>query len=250
LSTDPTQLRLKPTYNVSNFGESLILEIGTEFAAMQTITPSTADFGQVLQNANVPIEDNSVVISDVDTIGLVNLGDDTNYDQTYQFIPEISSILYKINFAMALGLNLSAWTSGTATIDSVQVIITEQDPNTPVEILNEVIDAIGLVALGAIGTQILLLNSQFPIDGKKIKGGIPISIRIIINTTQDLVNTRQVGIIPFFCYQAEAIAKRFSTSVIKLDIRPSLDSAFLVLRTEDDQELLDYSGIPFGGVIG
>ena len=247
MSSEPTKLRLKPTYNVSNFGDEITLELGVENESLESITPSSADFGQVLQDANIPTDDNPVVISDVDTIGLVNLGDDTDYDQTYRFIPPISFILHKIALSMAVGLNLSAWTSGAATIDSVQVIVTEEDQDTPVVILDEIFDAVGLVALGAVGTQILLLDPQIAIAGQKIRGGIPVSIRIIINTTQNLDNTRQVGIIPFFCYQAAAIAKRFSTSIISLGVRPSLDSAFLVLRTEDDQELLDYSGVPFGG---
>ena len=114
-------------------------------------------------------------------------------------------------------------------------------------LVDQIFNAVGLVALGEIGSQVLLLNQQIAIDGKKIKGGVPISIQVIINTTQNMVNTRQVGIIPFFSYQREAIAKRFTTSVVRLHVRPSLDSAFLVYRTEDAQELLDYSGVPFGG---
>jgi len=248
LSIDPTKIRLKPTYNASNPIEPTTLEIGVEDDNLQSIVPSTADFGQVLTpSGNVPISDSSVIISDVDAIGLVNPGDDTDYDQTYEWLPPESSIIYQIDMSFAVGLNLSAFTSGSATIDSVQVIITQQDEQTPRVLLDELFLAVGLTALVATGAQILLLDMQRVIDDKKIKGGVPITIQIIINTTQSMVQTRQVGIIPFVSYHSEAIAKRFTTSVIKFYNKPSLDSAFLVLRTEDAQELLDYSGVPFGG---
>lgn len=247
---NPSKLRIKPVYDVSTYGEDLELQLGTEDASLESITPSTADFGQILENSRVPIDDIAQVISDVDTIGLVNLGDDTDYDQTYGWTPDMSAILYKLGFSMAFGLNLSAWTSGTATIDSIQIIITEQQTNVPKELFNKIFNADGLTALGAVGTQILLFNSEFALPGVKIHNGTPLSFRFIINTTQSLVNTRQVGIIPFFCFQSEAIAKIFTTSVIKFHLHASLDHAFPVFRTEDNEQLLDFSGVGFGAGIG
>lgn len=240
---NPTKLRIKPVYDISTYGEDIELQIGVENESLESITPSTADFGQVLENSRVPIDEVPLIISDVDTIGLVNLGDDTDYDQTYEWTPDMSAIVYKIGISCALGLNVSAFTNGSIDIDSVRVVITEEEENAPVTLFDKIFEATGLTALVAVGTQILLLNTEMTVPGIKVHNGVPLSFRIVLNTTISGMNTTQAGIIPFFCYQSSAIAKLFSTSVVKFHLHASLDHAFPVLRTENAQELLDFSGV-------
>lgn len=235
------QLRIKPVYDVSTYGEDVTLSLGIDDAALQTITPSTADFGQILENGNIPIDQIEKVMSDIDAIGILNEGDNVAFDQTYEWVPDMSAFIYKIGFSIAFGLNVSVFTSGSFDIDSIQIIITQDTVRSPKVLLDKTFEAEGLTALVAGGTQILLFNREIAISAAKITQGVPLTFQIIINETVG-VGTRQVGIVPFFCFQSEAIAKIFSTSVLKFHVHPSLDHAFPVFRSENEQELLDFSG--------
>ena len=243
--SDPNDLRIKPVYDVSTYGQDVVLSLGIDDSALTLITPSNADFGQILQNGNIPIDEIEKIISDIDAIGVLNEGNDTAFDQTYEWTPDMSAFIYKIGFSMAFALNVFAFTSGSFDIDSVRIIITQETPSSPKALLDKVFEANGLTALTGTGTQILLFNTEIAISAVKITQGVPLTFRIIINETTG-VGTRQVGILPLFCFQSEALAKIFTTSVLKFHVHPSLDHAFPVFRSQNDQELLDFSGAGIG----
>jgi len=182
------------------------------------------------------------IISNSNTIGILNEGDDTAFQQQYTWTPDESLLIYRVSLSMAFGLNCSAFTSGSLDLNSVALRI-RQEFDAPVTLTNRVFSAQGLTALTATGTQIMLLGVQFFLAPETfIKGGVPLSIRFTANTTISGTNTSQVGLMPVFPYQSEAINKIFTTPFIKFHVHTALTHAFPVLRTQDPEELLDYSG--------
>ena len=243
---NPNKLRIKPTYDVSTYGEDVTLNLGTDNARLTSITMSTSNFGQVLENGRIPIDELKILVSNEDTWGLIDGGDNTAFDKSYEWTPDMSAVIYKIGISSAFGLIVSAFTSGSFNLDSVRLIITQEFEAGEEILLDRIFNSEGLTALTGTGSQILLLNGEIAIPGKKIVNGVPISFRLIVNETSGS-GTRQVGILPIFCFQSEAIPKQFTTSVLKFHVHASLDHAFPVFRTQNDQELLDYSGVGISG---
>jgi hypothetical protein len=186
--------------------------------SMTEITLSSATFAQSTeQDGSFPSDDFDIIVSNVDVTGLVNEGDDTQFDRTYQWKPSYTTIVKKLNLILCAGLNVSAWTSGNFSLDSVQVIITRNLPDGTQleEILNETHTS-GLGNLASTGTQLFITkfntNRDIKIDPAKV-----IQIRIIVNHTED-TGTIQQGIVPFFCFNDTATNKFFTNCEAKLHL--------------------------------
>ena len=83
---NPTQLLIKPTYDVASYGEDLTIQLGTDTLALKGFTVSSATFEQSSESATVfHMGDEGTIISDTDTIGIAYEGNNTAYDRTFQF---------------------------------------------------------------------------------------------------------------------------------------------------------------------
>jgi hypothetical protein len=241
---NPTQLLIKPTYDVSSYGEDLTIQLGTDTLALKGFTVSSATFEQSSESATVfHMGDEGTVISDTDTIGIAYEGNDTAYDRTFQFLPDMSAFVYKYEILAGFALNCSAYTSGALDIDSVRFTLSTTLPDGSEE--NIIFDRYvtsSTSALSGTGTNLFIVHLEDNTPLKLIKG-YPVRLQIRVNETISGTNTRQVGILPFFPFQKEALAKIFTTSVFDMHLHPTLDHAFPVFRDQSAQETLDYGGV-------
>ncbi len=242
---DAKDTLIKQTYDVANYGQTIMIPLVQDTAlTLQTITPSTSTFFQNNFSTGVfEINDINQIVSNVDEISISHEGDDTAFDRVYQWMPESYGVIYKTNIIGCFGLNVSAFTSGGVTLQGVRVVCTVRNPDGSLfkEIFDQTINAT-LAELVATGTNLFVMNMEFskPIE---IFAGMPLRFEIIINHINDLTNTFQIGLCPFFCYNSEATNKVFTTSVIKLHIHPSLKNSFPVIRSTSVTDQLDFSGV-------
>ena len=256
----PTHAKIKPVYDVSNYGEDLSLQFGIDNLALQSITASTAAFFKSTDTVNIdgtstttfPVEDMDIVLSDVDVFAVAHEGNNTAFNRIYSFEPDMTAMIYKASIKMAFALNVSAYTNGSSDIDSVSFIIKQSLDSTMTEKIDEFTVTATLTALTATGTQIFVIVADRHYTNFKAVKGRPITIQIIVNETQSGTNTRQVGIMPCFPFQAAAILKPVTTSVFSVHVHPTLDHAFPVFRDQNSMNLLDYSGTnnPDGSGVG
>ena len=241
---NPTQLLIKPTYDVSSYGEDLTIQLGTDTLALKSFTVSSATFEQSSESATVfHMGDEGTIISDTDTIGIAYEGNNTAYDRTFQFLPDMSAFVYKYEILAGFAENCSAYSSGAVDIDSVRFTLSTTLPDgTQEAIIFDRYVTSSTSALEATGTNVFIVHLEDNTPLKLIKG-YPVRLRIRVNETTSGTNTRQVGILPFFPFQKEALAKIFTTSVFDMHLHPTLDHAFPVFRDQSAQETLDYSGV-------
>ena len=260
IPTLPSNAKIKPVYDVSNYGEDLSFQFGIDNLALQSFTMSAAATAMFKSTATVnlsgtsttvfPVEDMDLVLSDIDTFGILNEGDDTAFNRIYVFEPDMTAMIYKASVKMAFALNVSAYTSGSFDLASVSFIIS-QVVNGVTEKIDEFVVPATLTALTASGTQVFIIVADRHYTTFKAVKGQPITVQIIVNETTG-TGTRQIGIMPCFPFQKDAILKPITSSVMSLHIHATLDHAFPVFRDQNAVQLLDYSGIsnPDGNGVG
>ena len=230
----------KPVYDISSYGQDLQLPLGVKNLALQSITWSTIDELLVVDS---DIENYSRLISDIDTLGIMNEGDGVAFDETFNWLTDMSAFVYKFNLTFAVALTVTAYTSGDHSIDSVRVIFKELLPDgSEVRTIADLTKATGMTVLTATGTNVAIMtfegNNPF-----KIVQGNTVSMQIILNRTDTLVATSYEGIMPLFYFQEGSLAKIMIESSLNLHLHPALDHAYPVFRDESIQEGLDYSGV-------
>lgn len=241
---NPNNLLSKPTYDVSSYGEDLQLPLGTLPLALQSITWSTIDTLQVVDS---DMEHYSRLVSDIDTLGIMNEGDGVAFNETWHFLSDMSAFCYKFNLTFAVGLAVTAYTSGDHSVDSAQVIINELLPDgTKLREIANMTKNTGMVSLTATGTSIVIMTFEGNTPFKIAQGNI-IELQIILGRTDTLVATTFEGIMPLFYFQEGSLAKLMIESTLALHLHPALDHAFPVFRDESIQEGLDYSGVAKDG---
>ena len=242
-----TDTLAKPTYDIASYGEDLSLNLGTETGTIQAITCSSANFEQ--SGTDNHMDSYDILVSDNTTAGLVHEGNDTAYDQTFEFLTDMSAILYKYDILCAVGVNVSSFSSGSVKLDSVRFTATEnlQDGTVVRELFDNYVTC-SLSALTGTGTNVFIAHSE-GIPMVKIANSNVVKLRIRINETTSGTNTRQVGILPLFPFQKEAVMKQWTNSVFEWHLHPALDHAFNVFRDQSIQNLLDYSGVTIKGIL-
>ena len=99
MSTQPALI--KPTYDVANFGHDTSLPLNCISGNVATITPSTSTFVQVLEDGRVPIDEVDLFITDSDKMALIHPGDDTDFDTSWEWAPDMSAQAYTLTFNFA-----------------------------------------------------------------------------------------------------------------------------------------------------
>ena len=235
-----TNLLAKPVYDVAFYGEDLHLPIGLVTLPFQAITWSGID---ELLNVDADMENYSRIISNVDSLGILNEGDGVAFDHTYNWLSDMSAFVYKFNLTLAVGLSVTAWTSGDHSIDSVRIIITERlQDGTLVKPIADLTKATGMTALGAVGDAVAIVTFEGNKPFKVSQGNV-VRLQIILGRTDTLVATSFEGIMPLFYFQEGSISKQLVESTLNLHLHPALDHAFSVFRDQSLQEGLDYSGV-------
>ena len=227
---------IKPTYDVANFGHDVTLPLNCISGSVATLTPSTATFVQVLEDGNVPIDEVDLFITDSDKMGMIHQGNDSDFDTTYEWTPDMSAQAYQIAFNFAVGMKVSAYTSGNFKISSIRVIGKQIGGGEGDFVyINKIIDP-GMSNMTSATEQVAIINFATSVSAKVFDK--PLTFQIQVNTTSGS-GTYQTGIIPLFCYFGTAIPKTWTTSSILMHIHADLAHAFPIFRDEDNMNMID-----------
>ena len=227
---------IKPTYDVANFGHDTSLPLNCISGNVATITPSTSTFVQVLEDSRVPIDEVDLFITDSDKMALIHLGDDTDWDKTWEWAPDMSAQAYTLTFNFAVGMKVSSYSSGNFKISDVQVICNQIGGGEgTVNFVNKIIDP-GMSNMTSAVAQVAIINFSTTVSTKVFDK--PLTFQIKVNTDSGS-GTYQTGIIPLFCYFGTAIPKTWTTSSVLMHLHADLAHAFPIFRDEDNMNMLD-----------
>ena len=227
---------IKPTYDVANFGHDTSLPLNCISGNVATITPSTSTFVQVLEDGRVPIDEVDLFITDSDKMALIHLGDDTDWDKTWEWAPDMSAQAYTLTFNFAVGMKVSSYSSGNFKISDVQVICNQIGGGEgTVNFVNKIIDP-GMSNMTSAVAQVAIINFSTTVSTKVFDK--PLTFQIKVNTDSGS-GTYQTGIIPLFCYFGTAIPKTWTTSSVLMHLHADLAHAFPIFRDEDNMNMLD-----------
>ena len=171
---------------------------------------------------------------------LVHAGNDTDFDTTWEWLPDMSFQAYKASFSIAVAMKCSAYTSGNFKISSVEITMKVIGGGEGDQVIvSKIIDP-GMSNMTGTAEQIAILNVDTKTSAK-----IPdkeVSIQVKVNTSSGS-GTYQCGIVPLFCYFASAVPKTWTTSSVVVHAHADLAHAFPIFRDEDNMNMLDRSGI-------
>ena len=235
----------KPVYDVSSYGEDLQLPFGQKKLALQSITWSALD---ELLVVGADMENYSRLVSDIDSLGIMTQGDGVAFDQTYTWLSDMSAFVYKFNITLCVALDVTAYTSGNHSVDSVNVIIKETlADDTVVRTIADLTKDTGMTNTQAVETKACIMTFEGNIPFKVAQGN-KVTVQIILNRTDTNTATSFEGIMPLFYFQISDLAKTMIESTMQLHLHPALDHAFEVFRDQSIQEQLDYDGVNIEGV--
>ena len=227
---------IKPTFNVSDYGHDLIIPLNCLSGSTVTLVPSTSTFVQVLEDSRVPIDEVDLFITDSDKMAMVHQGNDTDFDVSWEWTPDMSAQAYQISFNFAVGMKVSAYTSGNFKISDVQVICKQIGGGEgDFTYLNKIIDP-GMTNMAGVAEQVAIINFSTTVSAKVFDK--PITFQIKVNTDSG-TGSYQTGIIPLFCYLSAAVPKTWTTSSVLMHIHADLAHAFPIFRDQDNMNLLD-----------
>jgi len=228
---------IKPTYDIANFGEDVTLPLNCiTGTGTTTLTPSTATFVQVLEDSRIPIDSVPMVVTDSDKMELIHAGNDSDFDETFDWLPDMSAQAYQVAFNFCVGMKCSIYSSGNFKISSVQVVMKQIGGGEgDVTILNKIIDP-GMSNMTSTGEQVAIINFSTKTSAKVFDK--PLTFQIKVNTDSG-VGTYQTGLVPLFCYFAAAVPKTWTTSSVLMHIHADLQHAFPIFRDEDNMSMVD-----------
>jgi len=216
------EVKILPTYGVDNFGTDVFLPILDANLTAQSITLSTGAVTQSSDGGNVPVDPTDILYSDTDTVQLLHEGNDTAFDQTYRWRPDMSAIVYKTEILLGIGLNVSAFTSGSIDLSNMTITITEVG-----QVVNLFQNTFPITMTAKTdATAAWFIFHADTVDPFKVYSGNPIDTRIEIAVASETgVSTTQTGILPIFPYSTAAVMKPFTPSGFRFHIHASMDHA-------------------------
>ena len=226
-----------PTYNLAEYGKDLFIPLssaGVSAATFANNTGTTINRNTFTGPSSVTgeeIDDYPIVIANEDTLMFWHAGNDTEWNRIYRYSPDVQAVLSKIYMNICFIMNISAWTSGTVTFDSVDVTVTERANDSGVgdRVVYQNSFATGHNALGAAGADLFILSAVFgDIDLTK---NLPLDFRFQTQVTDSGgTNTWQAGIVPFFAYNTTSAVKPYSLSGLGLHVNTDFDNSQAVMR--------------------
>jgi hypothetical protein len=206
------------TFDTANPGIPLHYPLERPGRTQQLITFSTAayansadfDFQTVgtTQTAHQQLmTDPDRIISDMTTGFIQHLGNNTAFAVNHLWIAPITGVIRQLQVCAAFGLNVSAFTSGTFSISSVDFSLQSWQASGQPSPFNSqatirVLPETAFTPLGAIGTEIYVVTFTMDTFIRTFRGK-PTTFSITVNETTG-TGTRQVGIVPLFPMYAAA----------------------------------------------
>ena len=239
---NPTQLRIKPVYDTGSFGHDVTFPLVLSQASnLATLTPSTASFYQSTHDSALPVDELARFISESDKCELLHAGNDTDFDKTWLIQPDMTAWSYKIALTLAIGLKVSAHTSGNVNARNVKLTITQIGDGAGDTVIEDLTIAVGSPNLTATGEQIILFHADI-VRPIKFNNGLPVKVRIQTESSKSGTATYQIGMLPVFPIIPTAVPKQWLLSQVEIHAHASLDHAFPIWRDQTNQEKMDYSG--------
>ena len=228
---------IKPTYNVGDYGHDVIIPLNCITGSNRaTLTPSTATFVQVLEDSRIPVDEVNQFITDSDKMELIHAGDDTDFDTSWEWLPDMSFQAYKASFCLAVAMKVSAYTSGNFAISSVQLTMKSIGGGEGDEIIVDKIINPGMANMTSATEQVAILNVDTKTSAKIADKSVAIQVKV---NTSSGSGTYQCGIVPLYCYFGTAVPKTWSTSSVVVHAHADLAHAFPIFRDEDNMNQID-----------
>ena len=163
-------------------------------AELNAITRSAAASG-----GNIGIDRCPLTVSNIDSINFAPNTADTDYDQTFQWVPEASGKIDKFFINIATMMHIESISGGSATFDSMTLTITRQGGD---DVLFQRTFPTGIAARTGDEDLDLFIVSE-PVWGAdmKIRAGNPLNIRIQTTITQVATVSTDTGLCNFFPQQ-------------------------------------------------
>ena len=244
---NPTQLRIKPVYDTGSFGHDVTFPLVLSQASnLSTLTPSTASFYQTTHDSALPIDQLARFVSNVDKCELLHAGNDTDFDKTWLIQPDMTAWSYKIALTFGIGLKVSAYSSGNINAGNIKLTITQIGDGAGDIVIEDLTIAVGSPNLTATGEQIIMFHADI-VRPIKFNNGLPVKVRIQTESSKSGTATYQIGMLPLFPLIPTAVAKTWYESQVELHLHGDLTHAYPIWRSENNDELMDYSGCASGG---
>jgi len=228
----PSNVKAVATYGIDAYGEDLFLPFTDVGLTETALTFSTAVVTRDVEDSNQPMDDFPAVYSDTDAGLLLNEGDDTQFSQTYSFVPDMTAIIYAIHLVFPAVVTCSAFTSGTLNVGALHIKITERSTNN--RLLYENTFQSNAANLTGTGTSLHFFQRDI-VETIKIEKGNPIDILVELITVKTGTNTRQEGLCNLAPYLKTAVLKRFTPAGIALDLHADLSHADGVFKYKQDR---------------
>ena len=226
---------------MGDYGHDVIIPLNClTGTSTTTLTPSTATFVQVLHDGRVEVDEVMQFITDSDKMELVHSGNDTDFDTTFEWLPDMSFQAYKASFSLAVAMKVSAHAAGNFKISSVQLTMKSVGGGEGDVIIVDKIINPGMANMAGTGEQVAILNVDTKTSAKISDKSVTITVKV---NTDSGTGTYQVGLVPLFCYFGSAVPKTWTTSSVVVHAHADLAHAFPIFRDEDNMNMLDRSGI-------
>jgi len=228
----PSKVKAVATYGIDAYGEDLFLPFTDVGLTETALTFSTAVVTRDVEDSNQPMDDFPAVYSDTDAGLLLNEGNDTQFSQTYSFVPDMTAILYAIHLVFPAVVTCSVFSSGTLNVGALHIKITERSTNN--RLLYENTFQSNAANLTGTGTSLHFFQRDI-VETIKIEKGNPIDILVELITVKTGTNTRQEGLCNLAPYLKTAVLKRFTPAGLALHLHADLSHADGVFKYKKDR---------------
>ena len=215
-------IKLLPVYGVDHYGTDVFLPLLETGLTEQTVDISAGAITGSADGTNPPIDKTDILYSDTPTMQLLHAGDDTTFDHTWRWRPDMSAIVYKTEILLGIGLNVSAFTSGS--IDLSTLIVTLSEVGQAEVLFTNTFDITMTAKTDA--TPAWFIFHADVVEPFKVFSSTPIDFRLQIAAASETgVSVTQTGLLPIFPYTTADILKPFTPSGLTFHIHASLDHA-------------------------
>jgi len=228
----PSKVKAVATYGIDSYGEDLFLAFTDVGLTETALTYSGVTMTRSLEDTNQPLDIFPLVFSDTDSGLLLNEGNNTAFNRTYTFLPDMTAIIYALHLNIPCVVTCSNYTNGGINLGALHIKITERSSND--RLLYENTFQSGAATLGATGTSLHWFTQDI-VETIQITKGNPIDILVELITVVTGTNTRQEGYAPIAPYLKTAVLKRFTPAGIALHLHADLSHADGVFKYKKDR---------------
>jgi len=197
-------LQLFDTINIANGVSLPVANLNAQGAVSTTRVSGGASSTFAPLDENIPIQ--NFATPGTNAWNAVGAGANTDYSQTFDWAADMDAFLYKVTYWIPIFINVSAFTSGSANFNTATVsLFVDLDGTNQVTIYSTKFTITGLSALVAASkfNVFLLTDSFFPstfgdIKKAKLKGGMPVHLKLTLSNTVSGVLTYQSGLFPYW----------------------------------------------------